>query len=118
MLLYQVTRTLYIFGGQRNKEHQADLLAVNVDVIENPSAEGLPMVQAVCTAAPTRHAPPTGFTQRATIDPDLNEIYVLSVSIFYLKTRLRQRVTLLSNIFRVLAKKRTNVSLTRSGSSR
>lgn len=28
--------------------------------------------------------PAAGFTQRATIDPDLNEIHVLSVSIVYL----------------------------------
>lgn len=26
--------------------------------------------------------PPSGYTQRATIDPDLDEIYVLSVRIF------------------------------------
>lgn len=33
--------------------------------------------------------PAAGFTQRATIDPDLNEIYVLSVSECYIITQVR-----------------------------
>jgi len=33
--------------------------------------------------------PAAGFTQRATIDPDLNEIYVLSVSECHIITQMR-----------------------------
>jgi hypothetical protein len=33
--------------------------------------------------------PAAGFTQRATIDPDLNEIYVLSVSECYIIMQMR-----------------------------
>ena len=33
--------------------------------------------------------PAAGFTQRATIDPDLNEIYVLSVSECHIITQVR-----------------------------
>lgn len=80
-----MTHTLYIFGGQRNKEHQADLLAVYVGDIDSASGDTRVNVKAVCTAAPPRRAPPTGFTQRATIDPDMNEIYVLSVSVSILE---------------------------------
>lgn len=69
MLLDPTTRLLYIFAGQRHKDYWSDLHAYNLDsdcVIElsqNYSKEG---------------GPDAGFTQRATIDVEVGEFYVLS----------------------------------------
>ncbi|KAK6176578.1 hypothetical protein SNE40_014836 [Patella caerulea] len=67
MLFHPVRRVLYIFAGQRSREFLNDFLIYNVDtgsidVISDTKREG-------CQA---------GFTQRATLDPELNEIHVLS----------------------------------------
>ncbi|PVD25090.1 hypothetical protein C0Q70_15588 [Pomacea canaliculata] len=65
MLFHPKKRILYIFAGQRSKEYLSDFLGYHVDtgtVMMVSDKEG-------CQA---------GFTQRATLDPDLNEIHVLS----------------------------------------
>lgn len=68
MLFHPVKRLLYIFAGQRGKDYLNDFLSYNVDtgtvdiVSDGKKKEG-------CQA---------GFTQRATLDPDLNEIHVFS----------------------------------------
>lgn len=68
----QVCRKLFIFAGQRGKEYLNDFYTLDVDT---------QIVQAVCDwgVSGAGDGPASGFTQRATIDPDLNEIYVLSV---------------------------------------
>ncbi|KAK7101686.1 muskelin-like [Littorina saxatilis] len=68
MLFHPVKRVLYIFAGQRAKEYLNDFLAYHVDTgtIE------------VVSDGTNKESCQAGFTQRATIDPDLNEIHVLS----------------------------------------
>ncbi|XP_045452332.1 muskelin [Melitaea cinxia] len=68
MLFHPVQRRLYMFAGQRNKEQLVDLWWWQCD------GGG---AQALCSA-PARTPPPQGFTQRATLDPDADEIHVLS----------------------------------------
>lgn len=68
MLFHSKKRVLYIFAGQRSKEYLSDFIGYHVDsgtvevISDGTSKDG-------CQA---------GFTQRATLDPDLNEIHVLS----------------------------------------
>ncbi|KAK3912329.1 Muskelin [Frankliniella fusca] len=71
MLFHPVCRRLFIFAGQRGKEYLNDFYTLDVDT---------QIVQAVCDwgVSGAGDGPASGFTQRATIDPDLNEIYVLS----------------------------------------
>ncbi|XP_072942576.1 muskelin [Epargyreus clarus] len=68
MLFHPVQRRLYMFAGQRNKEQL-------VDAWWWDAASG--RCGALCAGA-ARAPPPAGFTQRATLDPDRDEIYVLS----------------------------------------
>ncbi|KAK0090010.1 hypothetical protein PV325_004143 [Microctonus aethiopoides] len=73
MLFHPVDRKLYIFAGQRNKEYLNDFFTYQVDTnkieqinisdFENNNPNDIPAA---------------GYTQRATIDPTLSEIYVLS----------------------------------------
>ncbi|KAF8793796.1 Muskelin like protein [Argiope bruennichi] len=63
-------RLLYIFAGQRSKEYLSDFFTYNVDTDK---------IEIICDGKDVE-VPPAGFTQRATIDPDLNEIHVLSGS--------------------------------------
>lgn len=70
MLFHEKLRLLYIFAGQRSKEYLSDFFTYNVDTDE---------IQVICDGVSVE-VPPAGFTQRATIDPELNEIYVLSGS--------------------------------------
>lgn len=72
VLFHEKSRLLYVFAGQRQKEHLRDFLSYDVDtdqvrVIfdgnENLVPEGV-----------------GGCTQRATIDPDLDEVHVFSGS--------------------------------------
>lgn len=67
----KVQRRLYIFAGQRNKEHLLDLWWYDVSTKECGA------LAAAATCAP----PAAGFTQRATLDPDTDEMFVLSVSL-------------------------------------
>lgn len=69
----QGTRQLFILAGQRNKEYLTDFFTYNIDsdtvtYISDGSGKDSASV------------PAAGFTQKATIDPQLNEIHVLSVS--------------------------------------
>lgn len=65
---------MYIFAGQRGKEDLSDFFTYEVDTnhIEHIFND--------FGAKDSNHVPAAGFTQRATIDPELGEIYVLSVS--------------------------------------
>lgn len=72
MLFHEKLRLLYIFAGQRQKEYLSDFFTYNVDTDE---------VSYICDGDKIE-VPAAGFTQRATIDPDLNEIHVLSVNIY------------------------------------
>uniref|UniRef100_A0A1B0CC51 Muskelin N-terminal domain-containing protein n=2 Tax=Lutzomyia longipalpis TaxID=7200 RepID=A0A1B0CC51_LUTLO len=71
MVFHHRHRKLYIFGGQRNKEYTTDFVAYDVDTGE------LSVVNVDSTAG-EKNVPQSGFTQRATIDCDRDEIYVLS----------------------------------------
>ena len=66
---------MYIFAGQRSKEYLNDFFTYEVDTAQiehiNVSDFG---------NRDSNQVPAGGFTQRATIDPELEEIYVLSVS--------------------------------------
>lgn len=71
MLFHHKRRELFIYAGQRSKEYLNDFISYHVDtdqieVISDGSKKDSAQV------------PAAGFTQRATIDPDLNEIHVLS----------------------------------------
>nr|CAD7442984.1 unnamed protein product [Timema bartmani] len=71
MLFHPGCRKLFIFAGQRSKEYLNDFFTYNVDTQEiQQISEG--------TKKEPCNIPAAGFTQRATIDPELNEIYVLS----------------------------------------
>ncbi|KAK9498163.1 hypothetical protein O3M35_004041 [Rhynocoris fuscipes] len=71
MLFHPVSRKLYIFAGQRNRDYLNDFFTFNIDTGD---------VDYICGvgAAKERFLPAAGFTQRATIDPELDQIYVLS----------------------------------------
>ncbi|KAF4519079.1 hypothetical protein B566_EDAN001671 [Ephemera danica] len=79
MLFHPGLRELFIFAGQRNREYLNDFFSFNVDThqvrIIWDGGNG-------CISAKSKdsspNVPATGYTQRATIDPELNEIYVLS----------------------------------------
>lgn len=71
MLFHEKSRLLYILAGQRQKEYLSDFMTYHVDSGE---------VKIICDGF-DEAVPAAGFTQRATIDPDLNEINVLSVSL-------------------------------------
>ncbi|KAI8614210.1 Muskelin N-terminus-domain-containing protein [Chytriomyces sp. MP71] len=69
MLLNPKTRELYIFAGQRNKEYLSDLYIYEIDT---------DILHEVSRDYSKQGGPDAGFTQRATIDPELGEFYILS----------------------------------------
>uniref|UniRef100_A0A8D8HNA7 Muskelin n=2 Tax=Culex pipiens TaxID=7175 RepID=A0A8D8HNA7_CULPI len=73
MLFHHKHRKLYIFGGQRGKDYMTDFLIYDVDGAELTSL----IPENVGTDA-AKNVPQSGFTQRATIDCDKDEIYVLT----------------------------------------
>ncbi|GFS06019.1 muskelin [Elysia marginata] len=68
MLFHPVRRVLYIFAGQRSKDYLNDFLSYHVDTKEVK----------VVSDGKSKDSCQAGFTQRATLDPELNEIYVFS----------------------------------------
>lgn len=68
-------RKLYIFGGQRNKEYATDFISYDVDT------QQVTVINTDNMKTDKNNVPQSGFTQRATIDCDRDEIYVLSVCI-------------------------------------
>lgn len=69
---------MYIFAGKRNKEYLNDFFTYEVDTH---------LVDHICindlgNRDASQISQDAGFTHRATIDPDLDEIYVLSVCKF------------------------------------
>nr|XP_002130194.1 muskelin-like [Ciona intestinalis] len=70
MLLDSKNHRLYIFGGQRSKEYVNDFFYYDIDrdqvTVLNDGTRKEPGL------------PPSGFTQRATINSDLGEIHMLS----------------------------------------
>jgi muskelin len=75
----QGLRELFVFAGQRRREYLNDFFAFNVDthqvrVIWNGDGNVPSKSRDIHVSIPA-----TGYTQRATIDPELDEIYVLSV---------------------------------------
>ncbi|KAK2582051.1 hypothetical protein KPH14_002756 [Odynerus spinipes] len=73
MLFHSGSRKLYIFAGKRGKEYLSDFFTYDVDTnqVEHINYNDF-------GAKDSNRVPAAGFTQRATIDPDLDEIYVLS----------------------------------------
>ncbi|XP_052899336.1 muskelin isoform X2 [Anopheles moucheti] len=72
MLFHHKHRKLYIFGGQRGKDYMTDFLSydVNTNELSNITPEN--------NNTDTKNVPQSGFTQRATIDCEKDEIYVLT----------------------------------------
>lgn len=73
-MIFQKRRKLYIFGGQRSKEYLRDFVSYDVDTNE------IEILNSEQNNLESYNTPQAGFTQRATIDVDKDEIYVLSVS--------------------------------------
>ncbi|KAJ3045304.1 Muskelin 1, intracellular mediator containing kelch motif [Rhizophlyctis rosea] len=69
MLLNPHTRELYIFAGQRHKDYLSDFYVYELDT---------DTVTEVSRDYSKQGGPDAGFTQRATIDTELGEFYVLS----------------------------------------
>lgn len=69
MLFDQSNRSLYVFAGQRGKDYLSDLYRYEVDT---------DIVTEIAQDYSRDAGPDAGFTQRATIDEDLQELYVLS----------------------------------------
>lgn len=69
MLLNPLTRELYIFAGQRNKDYLSDFYIYELDT---------DTVHELTPDYSKQGGPDAGFTQRATIDKSLGEFYVLS----------------------------------------
>lgn len=71
MLFHTGSRQLYILAGQRNKEYLTDFFTYNIDSdTVTYISDG--------TRKDSASVPAAGFTQKATIDSQLNEIHVLS----------------------------------------
>lgn len=68
----QERRKLYIYGGQRGKEDLNNFISYDVDTQEVTELTSDPYNQ-------NKTEPPVGFTQRATIDSEKDEIYVYFV---------------------------------------
>lgn len=71
MLFNDKNRKLYIFGGQRGKEYMTDFLTYDVETQEVANLTTVENLD-------TKNVPQSGMTQRATIDTDRDEIYVLT----------------------------------------
>lgn len=69
MLFDQSSRSLFVFAGQRVKDYLSDLYRYGVDD---------DTVTEIAQDYSKDAGPDAGFTQRATIDEDLQELYVLS----------------------------------------
>ncbi|KAJ6597980.1 Muskelin, partial [Pseudolycoriella hygida] len=67
MLFHHRYRKLYVFGGQRNKEYTPEFISIDLD------SRALTVMSSDC-----ENMPQCGFTQRATIDCERDEIYVLT----------------------------------------
>lgn len=71
VFFFQRYRKLYVFGGQRNKEYTPELISIDLD----SRATTVMSTDEDCQNMPQR-----GYTQRATIDSEKDEIYVLTVN--------------------------------------
>jgi N-acetylneuraminic acid mutarotase len=69
MLLNETSRELFIFAGQRNKDYLADFYAYNIDTEE---------LRQISRDYSKQGGPDAGFTQRTTMDFDMEELYVFS----------------------------------------
>jgi len=69
MIFNPVDRHLYIFAGQRVKDYLSDFYSYSVDE---------DIVVELTRDSSRQGGPDAGFTQRATFDVDLGEVYVLS----------------------------------------
>lgn len=71
--LHQRYRKLYVFGGQRNKEYTPEFISIDVD------SRAVTVMSSDHGNEDCENMPQCGFTQRATIDCEKDEIYVLTV---------------------------------------
>ncbi|KAJ3326592.1 Muskelin 1, intracellular mediator containing kelch motif [Gonapodya sp. JEL0774] len=69
MVLDQTGRRLIIFAGQRNGDYLADMMVYHI-----PTAT----FRVLCSDYSTTGGPEPGFTQRATVDQNRREVYVMS----------------------------------------
>ncbi|XP_037034609.1 muskelin isoform X2 [Bradysia coprophila] len=73
MLLHHRYRKLYVYGGQRGKEYTSDFISIDLD-----SRSVTVMSSSGYGTKDGENMPQCGFTQRATIDCDKDEIYVFT----------------------------------------
>ncbi|CAO3626285.1 unnamed protein product [Cunninghamella echinulata] len=69
MLLDPTSKQLYIFAGQRSKDYMSDFFTYSLDDQQ---------IKEISQDYSKENGPEVGYTQRATMDPELKEIYVLS----------------------------------------
>ncbi|KAI9308276.1 hypothetical protein BJ944DRAFT_246727 [Cunninghamella echinulata] len=69
MLLDPSSKQLYIFAGQRSKDYMSDFFTYSLDNQQ---------VKEISQDYSKENGPEVGYTQRATMDSELKEIYVLS----------------------------------------
>lgn len=74
MVFNHKNRKLYIYGGQRGKEDIDEFLTYDVDT---------GIIQILNNTQTKDEQPPYSQSVRASIDCDREEIYLLSVSIFF-----------------------------------
>lgn len=72
-IFFQRYRKLYVFGGQRNKEYTPELISIDLD------SRATTVMSSDHGNEECENMPQRGFTQRATIDCEKDEIYVLTV---------------------------------------
>ncbi|XP_030373545.1 muskelin [Scaptodrosophila lebanonensis] len=86
MVFHNKQRKLYIYGGQRGKEDLDEFLSYDVDTQAISVLNKEHQHQGTATSAEAKFEPLPGFTLRATIDCDRDEIYIFS-SLSKLKDR-------------------------------
>lgn len=64
---------MYVFGGQRNKEYTPEFISIDVD------SRAITVMTSDHGNEDCENMPQCGFTQRATIDCEKDEIYILTV---------------------------------------
>lgn len=88
-----------MFGGQRGKEYMVDIQTIDIATYE------IANVTFDANCLDPKSIPQTGFTQRATIDCDKDEIYVLTVS-FSLYSYLTKLILIMIFIPQSLSKEK------------
>lgn len=79
VITVQKHRKLYIYGGQRGKEDLDELLTYDVDTQSISVFNRENSLHGSTASSEAKFEPSSGYTLRATIDCDRDEIYIFSV---------------------------------------